>query len=190
MNTQSPPPDQETFVKAISDENRLKLIGALAERNASATELTARTLLHPAAVAHHLELLLKAGVVTTRETEAGLAYELDTRYVEAVARQKLATSRKTADIPEEKFSPEDRKILLNYTRPDGRLKQIPMQSKKIQVVLSYIYASFDKERRYTEKEVNEVLAHFHPDTSTLRRFLVDYQFLDRERDGSVYWCLK
>ena len=95
-----------------------------------------------------------------------------------------------ADIPVGKFSPEDRKIVLNYTRTDGRLKQIPMQSKKIQAVLNYIYDAFDKERRYTEKEVNQVLARFHPDTSTLRRFLVDFNYLERERDGSVYWCVK
>jgi hypothetical protein len=190
MNTQSLPPDQDTFVKAISDENRLKLIGALAEGNASTSDLSARTQLHPAQVVHHLELLLKAGVVKTTQTEAGTAYELDTGYVEAVARQKLAAVRKTANIPEDKYSPEDRKVLLNYTHPDGQLKQIPTQSKKIQVVLSYIYDSFDKQRRYTEKEVNEVVARFHPDTNTIRRYLVDYHFLERERDGSVYWCSK
>jgi hypothetical protein len=188
MNTPIIPSDQEAFIKAISDENRLKLIGVLAEGNASASDLSVRTQLHPAQVARHLELLLQAGVVVTRQTEAGIVYELDTRYVEAIARQRLAAIRKTADIPEGKYSPEDRKIVLNYTRSDGRLKQIPMQTKKIQAVLNYIYDAFDKERRYTEKDVNEILARFHPDTSTLRRYLVDFQYLERERDGSVYWC--
>lgn len=190
MNKSSFPFDQEAFIKAISDENRLKLIGVLAEGNASASDLSSQTQLHPAQVAHHLELLLQAGVVIVRQSEAGVVYELDTRYVEAFARQRLAKIPKTADIPEGKYSPEDRKIVLNYTRTDGRLKQIPMQSKKIQAVLNYIYDSFDKERRYTEKEVNEVLARFHSDTSTLRRFLIDFHYLDRERDGSVYWCVK
>ena len=90
MNTQTIPSDQEAFIKAISDENRLKLIGVLAEGNASASDLSARTQLHPAQVARHLELLLQAGVVVSRQTEAGVAYELDTRYVEAIARQRLA----------------------------------------------------------------------------------------------------
>ncbi len=122
MNTPTIPSDQEAFIKAISDENRLKLIGVLAEGNASASDLSARTQLHPAQVARHLELLLQAGVVVTRQTEAGVVYELDTRYVEAIARQRLAAIRKTADIPEGKYSPEDRKIVLNYTRPDGRFE--------------------------------------------------------------------
>ena len=190
MNTSTPPPDQDIFIKAISDENRLKVIGALAEGNASASDLSARTQLHPAQVARHLELLLQAGIIKTAQTESGIAYELDTRYVEAVARQTLASSRKPVDFPWDKYPEEDRKILRGYVRPDGRLKQIPLQSKKIQVVSKYVYESFDKERRYTEKEVNEVLSRFHPDTSTLRRYLVDYQFLGRERDGSVYWCVK
>ena len=190
MNKSSIPFDQEALIKAISDENRLKLIGVLAEGTASADDLSTQTQMQPALVASNLELLLQAGVIIAKQTETGFIYELDTRYVEAVARRRLATVRKIADIPVGKFSPEDRKIVLNYTRTDGRLKQIPMQSKKIQAVLNYIYDAFDKERRYTEKEVNQVLAHFHPDTSTLRRLLVDFNYLERERDGSVYWCVK
>ena len=190
MNTSNLPSDQDIFVKAISDENRLKVIGALAEGNASASDLSARTKLHPAQVARHLELLLQAGIIKSTQTEAGLVYGLDTRYVEAVARQTLASSRITVEFPGDKYSEEDRKILKSYVRPDGRLKQIPVQSKKIQVVIHYIYDSFDKERRYSEKEINEVLSRFHPDTASIRRHLVDYHFLDRERDGSVYWCLK
>ena len=31
-----------------------------------------------------------------------------------------------------------------------------------------------------------ILSQFHPDTTTLRRFLVDFGFLVRERDGSWY----
>jgi hypothetical protein len=189
MNTTNYSLDQDMFVIALSDENRLKVIGVLAEGNASASDLSARTQLHPAQVARHLEILLKAGIIKTTQTETGIVYALDTRYVEAVARQTLAASRKKVEFPEDKYTEEERKILRGYVRSDGRLSQIPLQAKKIQVISKYVFDAFDKERRYTEKEVNEVLAGFHPDTSTLRRFLVDYQFLGRERDGSVYWCL-
>lgn len=190
MNTKNPLPDQDNFVKALSDENRLKVIGVLAEGNASASDLSARTQLHPAQVARHLEVLLQAGIIKTTQTGTGLVYELDTSYVEAVARQTLAASHKKVEFPVDKYSEEEQKILRGYVRSDGCLSQMPLQSKKIQVISKYVYEAFEKERRYTEKEVNEVLSRFHPDTSTLRRFLVDYQFLGRERDGSVYWCLK
>lgn len=33
----------------------------------------------------------------------------------------------------------------------------------------------------SEKEVNSLLAAYHPDTASLRRYLVGYRFLKRER---------
>ena len=87
-----------------------------------------------------------------------------------------------ADLP-----PDELKLLQNYVTRDGRLKLIPNQNKKMLVVLKYAAGRFDKGRTYTEKEVNENLLQIFADSSTLRRYLVDYQLLDRERDGSRYW---
>jgi hypothetical protein len=48
---------------------------------------------------------------------------------------------------------------------------------------------FDVGRRYSAREVNQILHGFHPDWSTLRRYLVDEGFLDRAHvDGDdQYW---
>jgi hypothetical protein len=54
--------------------------------------------------------------------------------------------------------------------------------------LEYVIKAFELDVYYSEREVNEVLKEFHPDTAILRRYLVDYGFLARERDGSRYWC--
>jgi hypothetical protein len=39
--------------------------------------------------------------------------------------------------------------------------------------------------RYSEKQVNELLARYHHDTAALRRGLVDYRLMTRET--GVYW---
>ena len=56
------------------------------------------------------------------------------------------------------------------------------------VLLQRLALEFDV-GRYTEREVNDILFAFHPDWSTLRRYLVDEGFLDREHvdDQNWYW---
>jgi ArsR family transcriptional regulator len=78
----------------------------------------------------------------------------------------------------------DRKILHDYMR-DGRLKSIPRQWKKREVILRYLVKQFEMDRRYTEREVNDIISHTHEDYATFRRELVDSGRLARERD--IYW---
>jgi hypothetical protein len=41
--------------------------------------------------------------------------------------------------------------------------------------------------KYSEKQVNEMLARYHSDTATLRRELVGYKLLRRHPGGVEYW---
>jgi len=43
------------------------------------------------------------------------------------------------------------------------------------------------EKRYSEKQVNEILGHYHADTATLRRELVGFRLMQREGGGGAYW---
>ena len=54
-------------------------------------------------------------------------------------------------------------------------------------MLIQILKRFDTERRYTQTEVNEILATATEDYATLRRYMIDYGFLGRTRDGAEYW---
>ncbi|MNW69193.1 hypothetical protein D3C74_481460 [compost metagenome] len=46
---------------------------------------------------------------------------------------------------------------------------------------------FDAKKKYSEKEVNEILRTVDSDYATLRRYLIEYGFIDRKDDGSLYW---
>ena len=50
-----------------------------------------------------------------------------------------------------------------------------------------ILKRFEAKRRYTQREVNEILATAAEDYTTLCRYMVDYGFLGRTRDGAEYW---
>lgn len=68
-----------------------------------------------------------------------------------------------------------------------RLRALPAKEKRKIAVLNEIVKQFDPAREYTEKEVNSLLRAIHPqEYVTLRRYLIEYSFMQRERDGSRY----
>lgn len=67
----------------------------------------------------------------------------------------------------------------------GKLKSIPSQRKKERIVLEEMAKAFESGRKYTEREVNIIIADFHDDFCTLRKDMIDEKILARE--GMVYW---
>lgn len=84
---------------------------------------------------------------------------------------------------------EARQLLDKYLEgPDrDRLLRFPKKEKHKLVILRHIAARFAPGRRYPEREVDRILGALYEDHTTLKRYLVDYRFLARERDGSEYW---
>ncbi len=68
-----------------------------------------------------------------------------------------------------------------------RLTNFSSKEKKKVVILTRIAEEFESGRHYTEKEVNEILMPIYDDHVTIRRYLIEYGFMDRERDCSRYW---
>jgi hypothetical protein len=52
-------------------------------------------------------------------------------------------------------------------------------------ILDMMAHRFEPGLKYTEPTVNAILAEFHDDFCSLRRYLVDEGFMDR--GGGVYW---
>ena len=67
------------------------------------------------------------------------------------------------------------------------LEHYPRKLKKKAAILSTIKDSFEKDKYYTEKEVNGILKSIYDDYVTIRRDLYDAGLIDREKDGSKYW---
>jgi hypothetical protein len=139
----------------------------------------------PASILRHLDVLEGTHLVTVSEHGGNKYYRFYSKHIEMIARQQLEKSRQELSftkLPEERL-----KLVSSYIQADGSLNMIPSQTKKIKIILEYIVNSFEFDVYYSEKEVNEELKKFNPDTAILRRYLVDYGFLARERDGSRYW---
>jgi excisionase family DNA binding protein len=75
------------------------------------------------------------------------------------------------------------RIVQNFFTSEGRLRSIPAQRSKRQVVLDRLASEFAPDRTYSEREVNTVLRRFHDDVATIRRELVATKKLMRTRNG-------
>jgi hypothetical protein len=106
--------------------------------------------------------------------------------------QQFVAIPRYAAMVDERFAiteAENAAILKNYFKagPDGPLSEFPKKEKRKIAILRQLIRRFDPKRKYTETEVNQILEAAYHDYVTLRRYLVEYGFMDRLADGSRYW---
>jgi hypothetical protein len=175
------------FYKALADGSRLKIVGLLAHRPYSVEELAELLRLKPSTVSHHLRRLSEARLVSSRGESYYSVYQLDDKALEQQARRLLSRQDFHSAIGDVDVDSYDRKVLSDFSRSDGSLKTIPARRKKLEAVLRHVVKTFTPGRRYSEKQINQMLLRFHTDTATLRRELVDYGLMKREGGGGQYW---
>ncbi len=81
---------------------------------------------------------------------------------------------------------EREKVIKNYFI-DSKLKMIPAREKKKIIVLQEIVKTFEKNRKYKREELNSILKDIYSDYASLRRYLIEYGFMERTSDGREYW---
>lgn len=174
------------FFKALSDENRLKIAGLLAQGSYSGEVLAEMLDIKPATVSHHLSYLAQAGLVDAHQEGHAKLYRLRLDVVHGLANRLLARDALPQAAADVDVAAYDRQVLKGFLRPDGSLKEIPAQQKKLQAVLRHVVEAFEPGREYAEKSVNQRLKDFHPDTASLRRALIGYKLMARDNRGK-YW---
>jgi predicted transcriptional regulator len=191
--TPTPPAEGETFqallefFKALADPNRLRIIGMLAYQPLSGEQMAEMLKLRASTVSHHLSYLVHVGLVSARPESYYNIYSFRADALEKMARQLLRSETLPAIAADVDVDAYDRKVLKDFCTTDGKIKAFPAQRKKFEAVLRYVLKAFQPGVRYSEKEVNQIIARFNEDTATLRRELVDYHWLKREGGGGAYW---
>lgn len=88
---------------------------------------------------------------------------------------------------------DEKTAILKKYFPNGSmdaLKSFPPKEKQRLIILQQLTNHFVNDRKYEEKEINTILAAVYDDHVLLRRYLIEYGFLDRKPDGSQYWLKK
>jgi hypothetical protein len=68
-----------------------------------------------------------------------------------------------------------------------KLREFLTKEKKKIVILTRIVEEFERNKQYTEKEVNAILKPIYDDYAVIRRYLIEYGFMQRTQDCSSYW---
>jgi len=161
-----------TLFKALADPARLRILGCLAERPYAGHELATQLALTPPTISHHMRKLTEAGLVTATSEAQSRIYTLRTDELRELA--------STSGPAQESEDSEEARTLRAFF--DGeRLKQIPAQRKKRVIILRHLLTRFTPGQEYGERQVNEILKAANEDYATLRRELVDYGFMTRDK---------
>lgn len=169
------------FFKAFANIERLKIAGLLANERLTPTQVAERLGMRPKDASNHILYLANFGYLTNQAD----TYQVDKERITNLSRQVLEGSRprsKADDFEGEEF---ERKVLKDYINPAGQLIAVPTQNKKRLIVLRYLVKVFEPGQKYTEKQVNELLKQYNPDTASLRRYMIDDGLMQRE--SGIYW---
>jgi hypothetical protein len=169
------------FYKALADPTRLRMVALLLERPMYGQELAQALGIKPPTASHHLSELRAAGVVRERKVDMYRYFEVDRDRLRALSNALAEEQPRPRRAPRADEEARVRSIYL----VDGRLTTIPLRRKHLITILEALVQDFAYGRRYPEAEVNAMLARYHEDVATLRRELVGYRLLARER--GVYW---
>ncbi len=185
------------YMKVLSDENRLKMLVLLNQGEQRVSDLAAALEITEPTASHHLVKLRSVGLVNLRVSGNQHFSRVNPTRLRRFKQLAAEIENVDTSAPEPddlswvdelniEVSAEDRRVFKDYT-DEGRLLQIPAKQKKLLVILRWLATRFEPGVKYTEKEVNAIITPINEDFATLRRNLIEFGFLRRERAGTTYW---
>ncbi|MBX0356741.1 metalloregulator ArsR/SmtB family transcription factor [Halobacillus sp. Nhm2S1] len=172
------------FHKAVGDPTRLRIIALLRKGPLHGQAIAGKLGLRPPTITHHLKKLKDTGAVYSRRDKNTIYFYLNEQNLQFMTTAILRIGDDERVVAEElKVDAKDQaKIIKNFITVEGRLKQMPSQLKKKNVILSYFVQWFEHGKTYDEKEVNEYIKTFFDDFATVRREWIMQQFMYRENN--------
>lgn len=172
------------YFKVMANENRLRIAGILADAEMSVGDLADMLDLREPTVSEHLSMMRDHNLVSVRAEGTKRFYKLNAKTLYALNKELLSRTKLSEIVNAGEPEDEETRVLNTYLR-DGKLSRIPSGRKKLLVILKWLAGHFEVGEQYSEKRVNKILGQFTQDFATLRRELVDFHFM--ERDKNVYW---
>lgn len=176
--------DAVELFKCLADKSRLQILSGLMAGPMYVELIAQRLALSPSTVSFHLKKLEAAGLVTSQKEQYYTVYALKEEALKRTIGSFLENAAKEKSVEEQREEEYRRKVLDSFFLY-GKLKSLPVQYKKKRIVLEELAKMFQLGRKYTEKEVNILIADVNEDFCTLRRELICEHLLDR--DHGVYW---
>lgn len=169
--------DISKILGIFADKRIVKLLGLLCDEPLPLHTLARVAGLSEAETVRHVGALKEAGLLGETFAEDGFRWRYQpTALFEALGA--LKNDAKPAGLSGE-WTAEEAKVLGDFF-VNGRLKTIPAQRKKREIVLRFLASQFEFGKTYTEQEVSFRLLDFHEDYATLRREMAETRLMARE----------
>ena len=164
------------ILRVFADPKKVKLLGQLCDEPLPLHTLARAAGLSETETTGLVQSLQAAELLDQTFAEDGFRWQYKPKAVFEALRETKAAMGPT-DLPQG-ASALDAKVLSDFF-VNGRLKIIPVQRKKREVVLRYLAEKFAPDRTYTEQEVSFLLLNYHEDYASLRREMVDTGLMER-----------
>ena len=185
------------LLKALADKHRLTMISLMGQGQERTVTDMAETLgITEPTVSHHVSKLHEAGLLRLRMAGNQRFYQVNAKRLAHLKTLMAEIDAPVIDPEPEKFDnawidalewdEADKKILRDHFT-GHQLKQIPTKEKKWLVILRWLATQFEPGVRYTEEQVNAILTPINEDYAQMRRDLIGFGFMRRERGGGDYW---
>lgn len=171
------------IMKSLADTSRLHVLNSLMEKPQYVEELSHRLNLAVSTVSFHLKKLEKAGLVVKKKEQYYTIYSLRDDIFNLTLRELTAFNNMNKYAQEERIKKYREKVKKTFFKR-GKLLKLPVQRKKKLIVLDEFLHKFKTGKKYTEKEVNEIITPLFDDYCTVRRLMIEEKMM--KRSGGVY----
>ncbi len=169
--------DPSDLIRLVADPLRLALLGRAAEGRLSLEEVAARFDVPKRKVAEAVGKLRALGLIDDE-------LRLVPRLLQEAAASLPTPESAAAVITDGPWSDEEKRVLRRFFS-GSRLTEIPASRAKRLLVLERLAQEFEPGLRYQESDVSFTLQLFHPDYTSLRRYMIEEGIMTRAE--GVYW---
>lgn len=169
--------------KGLADPTRLRLVAAMVDRPRCGQDLAAEAGVSPGTVSHHLKVLGQAGLLVETRHPPYTFFQLDLSALQR-ALQAVSTPKRVRELATSADVDEGTRDVLRAFFDGPRLRALPVQRRKKDLVLEEVLRRLPRRREYKEPELNRFIEVIHPDFCTIRRELVMGGWM--ERSAGVY----
>jgi biotin operon repressor len=165
--------------KGLADPTRLRMLAAIVDRARCGQDLAAEVGVSPATVSHHLRVLGDAGLLKETRQAPYTFYQLDLERMQDAVKA-VSTPKRVKELASKGTVDDNTKDVLRAFFDGPRLRGLPVQRKKKDIVLEEVLRRIPRRKEYREPELNRFIEVVFDDFCTIRREWVMGGWMDRE----------
>ena len=171
--------DPVSLFKALADKSRILIVNSLIEKDMYVEALSESLGLSASTVSFHLKKLEQAGLVFSRKEQYYTVYSINRETLDKRILDFIKVEDVEKEAQDQRLTDYRNKVIGAFMEY-GKLKSIPVQRKKRRIILEVLAGEFEIGKKYTEREVNDVLRKFHEDFAFIRREFIAEELFRRE----------